>query len=228
MIGRINSYSEMLRRIFWFNVGTGLFCSVLLSFYSPAVERVVKNFGHQIEIEGAQLPALLVLGPLAFALTSRIIVLHNKISDCIGIRERFDTQHIVLPLAAGCGIQDATAVVESMKSQRRKIMSDVFYKYVPNMEKSVINGEYVAAALDAWGWFWCFVEASATLVVAAIFAIFAGTLWLTLFFAVVALMSAGGCFLLMSQCVSAAADEVREILVDDYRKQEIYEALHAL
>ena len=87
IFGQPESYSDMLQRIFYFSVATGLLCTVLLTFGSPHFRAFLDSFDVQADIGPISgLKALYVLIPLAVAVLSRVLKLHDRVSTLLRIR----------------------------------------------------------------------------------------------------------------------------------------------
>ena len=94
------------------------------------------------------------------ALLTRMFQFHDRISDVLGIRRRFDLKNILIPLAKRVG-SDVTEEKELKMAERRdELMHAVFYKYASSRaEKPLVDKHDIEHALNAWSWFWVLVEA---------------------------------------------------------------------
>jgi len=220
MIGQPKNYSNILERIFFSSFIVGLSCSIILGIMSPTIQDFFNNFSFTLKWKIGEnvLPILLFLIPFIVALFSRIIKLHNIISNIFKIRENFDVKHILLPLVRGLNIKISSNVLLKVKENRYTLMRDVFYKYAPDVDKAVINSQFVASALDQWAWFWSFVEPAAILLIAASIAYFTISWQSSLFFLGVMLLFIFIALLIYPSCIRTAQIEVDDILSDSGRK----------
>lgn len=228
MFEQPKTYSDMLSRIFKSTLFIGTICTFILGRYSKEINELITSSTIEWDIGPITLPILSVLIPLIIALFSRIICLHDKISNLFKIREKFDINHILIPLARGVNHKIDNEFYSKTITERHRLMRDTFYKYAPNVDKAVINSQHVATALDRWAWFWCFIEAIPILLVSAVISGLMIGLFLTLFFIIAALMFLAFSYLLHKSCIQATNIEVEDILQDNLRKKQIKEVFHAL
>jgi len=100
-----------------------------------------------------------VLIPLLLALFSRVMKLHDRISDVFRIRHTFDTKFILYPLAEGSGITLTDALKTKIAKNRNKMMYAVFYPYA-SFRDPKIDRQLVQTSADHWGWYWVFLESA--------------------------------------------------------------------
>ena len=154
------SYSGILQRIFLFSITTGIICTFLLANSSPIVNTIIHslktkvNYGPLKNIE-----ILYLLIPLIIALVSRIIKLHDRISDVFRIRATIDTKFILIPLCERSGVALTPRLKKAIKKNRKKYMYKTFYPYASFLNPS-ISKQLVRTAADNWGWFWALLESS--------------------------------------------------------------------
>lgn len=159
IIGQPNDYSDMLKRIFWTTFMSGILCSFILAAASPHMHRFLESLKIEADVPFVKgLKALYVLLPLLFAGVARVIYLHDKISNLFHIRYRFDTRHILYPLAKASGLPLTKEQEKQIRRTRRDAMYAVFYPYA-GFKDPKIDSQLIRNALDAWGWFWVAVEA---------------------------------------------------------------------
>ena len=76
--------------------------------------------------------------------------LHDRLSDILHIRERFDISHILFPLALASGAACTVEQIWKIKRNRQDLMYKVFYKYASSSPgKSQIELHYITLALGA-------------------------------------------------------------------------------
>ena len=130
VIAQPETYSDILERLFITTLITGVVCTGLLANASPDVKVILDSITMQAQLGPVKgLNLLYVAIPALFALFSRIIKLHDKVSDLLGLRRVIDTQWILLPLAAGIGLHLDAAELRQLKQARRDAMYRVFYPY---------------------------------------------------------------------------------------------------
>jgi hypothetical protein len=85
---------------------------------------------------------------------------HDRISDLFGIRRRFDIKNILLPLSQRVGSEITKDKERRIAQHRDELMHAVFYKYASSAaDKPLVDKHDIEHALNAWSWFWVFVEA---------------------------------------------------------------------
>jgi hypothetical protein len=97
---------------------------------------------------------------LAVALLTRAMRLHDRISDVLGIRKRFDRTHILLPLARLVGQNLTSPQRHALVTIQEDLMRDLFYRYASSRaDTPLVDKHEIENALDSWSWFWVWVEA---------------------------------------------------------------------
>ena len=158
IIAQPESYSDMLERIFATTLVTGIMCTLILAGSSPAVKALLDSVKTEAEIGPVKnLKALYVLLPIAIAVISRALRLHDRISDILRIRFDFDTQYILFPMAHLTGHELDRNMRGLIRSARQEAMYKVFYPYAGFADPK-IDKQLVRSALDNWGWFWVCIE----------------------------------------------------------------------
>lgn len=218
IIGQPESYSDILQRVFYCTLITSLVCVCFLSRYSPAFKSFLETLNLKADIGVVKgLKALYVLIPLAIAIVSRFIKLHDKISDLFLIRHGFDINHILLPIAKKVGYDLPSSISDE---KRNNLMYIVFYHYA-GFKDPIIDAQLVRTALDSWGWFWVGVEASLMLFITAII-FMCMSLWTQLLlFLLSSVIIVLICKVLYKSCVRYATAEVNAICNDENRRDEI-------
>jgi hypothetical protein len=110
------------------------------------------------------------------AVLTHMFQFHDRISDVLGIRRRFDRRSILIPLAKRVG-SVVTEDKEAKIAQRRdELMHSVFYKYASSRASNpLVDKHDIEHALNAWCSFWIFVEAIFYVGVGAIIAWWLGS-----------------------------------------------------
>jgi hypothetical protein len=130
----------------------------------------------------------LVVG-LFVAVLTFVFQLHDKISDVLGLRRRFDCKEILIPLAQRVGSNIDEAKKENIIQQRDELMHAVFYKYASSRAESpLVDKHDIEHALNAWSWFWVLVEAVLYFSAGAIIALCTGSPKIALAFGMVSVI----------------------------------------
>jgi hypothetical protein len=221
VIGQPESYSEMLERIFVTTLVTGFLCTVSLAQASPSVHELINRVSANADIGPVKgVKALYVLIPLGIAVIARAILLHDKISDVLRIRRRFDVPHILVPMAGRLGFPLGDSLFERLKTARINAMYAVFYPYA-GFADPAIDRQLVRTALDTWGWFWSALEAVFLIVITGIVFLIIGSWkrWLVTLLILVPLILF--LFYQWSVCKRTASAEVDAILQDGERAEKV-------
>jgi hypothetical protein len=188
LIGQPESYSDILKRIYYATLLTTFACTMIVNAIAPGFFGFLESWDVEIKVGPIEkIKAGLVIIPFAVALPCRMFKLHDRISDLFGIRKRFDLTYVLRPLAKTVGVEDSLDW-KVIQRERDKIMNRVFYAYA-SFNEPKIRKQMVQTAADQWGWFWCCVEPLAVLVLFAIICAFMGTwLWVGVTLVFIALL----------------------------------------
>jgi len=218
----------MLVRVFTCSLITGVICTVALAMGLPWLKQLIESIPGQSEIGPIKgLNVAYVLVPFIVSLVSRVIKLHDRISDIFRIRLKFDTEHILLNLARGAGIGIDQKIRQVLREKRQEAMYRIFYPYA-GFKDPRIDMQLVRSALDNWGWFWAELESSTILLIAIAIAwlikdelvIKACVIWLIILIALMVYH--------WFECRRSAIREVNAILIDNERKKEIQTYLQSI
>lgn len=209
----VKSYSEILTKIATWTFFVSLAVTVVLRLRWPLIDTALGMLSPKIPIAGVELPLGTLAPAFAMALISRVTKLHDRLSDVLGIRRRFDRQEILLPLAAMSGAMLTPAQLERIDAERNNLMGQVYYAYASSdPSKSKIDPHYVTMALDQWSWYWILLEAlfiigcgGAVLYLIGDHIVGGAAAWLVV-------IGLGVLQWIRSSCRGYAADEIREIL----------------
>jgi hypothetical protein len=229
LLGAVQNYPQMLRKISTFSFLFACIAIYILSSQIPSLGSFLKNYKYSINVLNMSLPFGIFIPAFLFALVSRIIKLHNKLSDVFSLRVRFDTSHILLPMAKASGTTNANIDLKKITEKRKKLMKEVFYKYAsstPNM--SVIDTHYVIMAMDQWSWFWIVQEGVFIFIITSLILLFVGKLMTT--FILTAVVAIGLLLLLYIWvgCRKYAEQEIEQILDNPLRMKAIAGVFNAL
>lgn len=220
-------YSEMLLKIAIFTFFSLLGAAYLLNLYSPPISQLLNAWSLKVDVWLVkELPVGWMLTVLLLTIVARVAKLHDRISDVFRIREHFDLDHFLLPLAEGVGMEGEAELRKLLKTNRDEQMYTIVYKYA-GFKEPEIDHQLVLSAFDNWCWYWVILElvtvgflTSLLLVPTAPRA--AGVLVAVMLFLLLP------AHLLMRHLRKLAADQVRAILSDEDRRTKIRESLDAL
>lgn len=225
IFGQPENYSDMLERIFFFTLGTGVICVIWLSISSPTIKDILDSVSTETDIGIIKgIKGLYVLVPLIVAVFSRIIRLHDKISDIFFIRQTFDTKHILIPMAVKCG---SSAQAQAIRKNRVDLMYKVFYPYA-GFKDPVIDAQLVRSALDNWGWYWVLLEAVCLLLLTLVVFLVIDSVTQAFYCLIIALILLALSFCQYRACITSATAELNAILDDDMRRREIRDCFSEL
>jgi hypothetical protein len=137
----------------------------------------------------AAFPTIMNLNPLGFFIAAIVALLfyasqfHNLVAKMLNIRQRFDMGSILLPLAHLVGHSLTNEQLYNLRSQRDRVMGEVFYKYSSSkIEKPLVDPHNIHQALQSWSWFWIAEEGTVIWFAAMVFAYYSGSLVMTFTF----------------------------------------------
>ena len=140
----------------------------LLLRVNPAANslfRRVESWGPIGKLD-AVIPNHLVLNLSGLAIAFGVAILthmfqfHDRISDVLGIRRRFDREAILIPLFQRVGLTITQDKASEIRKHRDELMRAVFYRYASSRAESpLVDKHDIEHALNAWSWFWVCVEA---------------------------------------------------------------------
>lgn len=225
--GSIKSYNDMVGRIAW---STGIVAAFVIGFIQsqvPGVDHIVEGLPSQWEsavpLEGIAISLVAVFGGTVVGLISAALKLHDRISDMFRIRERYDIQEILVPLALGSGVTIGVDRWLGVPARRRQLMKTVFYPYATSRsEGGVVDSHLISMVYDHWFWYWALLEATLIIFLAAVvFAVFQQFFWTAVFLAVVLAAVLVLQRVLRSEFATPTHDQVRDILRNAQRREDI-------
>ncbi len=224
------NYDEMLTKIMTYTFCTSLALVALVAHNWPFLWNFLHPSWLTFDIEPLGLkniPPSYVILAFLISFAARVSKLHNRVSNLLGIRERFDINEILAPLAAGAGVLFDLKLREKCVAQRSQIMPAVFYKYASST-KPVIDEHLIWRALDTWSWFWICIETIVVAAVALIMLISIGQYKIGAWIGIAVFVGTLIATQINRACTSAAHAQVREILTDGQRRNEIGASFRAL
>ena len=219
--GQPADYSEMLQRVFFFSIVTGLICTFLLASASPLIQEIVDSLKTEVDFGPIKsIKAMYILIPGVIALLSRIIKLHDRISDLLWIRMIFDTKFFLYPLCQRAGVPLTEEIKAKLRKTRDDSMYQTVYKYA-GYKKPQIDDQLVRTAADNWGWFWGFVESSFLFIVTTVILAYLHKWDYVIKLLYIILFEIFLMLILSYACIRSARPQVDAILNDTNRKSEI-------
>ena len=126
---RPKNYGEMLNKIGIFTFFVALALTWYLARKVPSISAVLNSEETTFTVASLHVPILYVIASGVVALLFRIFRMHDKISDLFAIRERFDTDKILIPLCEAVGLSVSDGARKVLRAERNLLMDRVFYKY---------------------------------------------------------------------------------------------------
>lgn len=228
IVGQPEDYSEILQRIFYTSVATGFVCTVLLASASPEVRSLIDSISTEADIGPIKkVRVLYAVIPLLIGLLSRMLKLHDKISNVFRIRYLFDTHCLLFPLARGAGPTLTKDLRKKIRQDRENSMSTAFYAFA-GFKKPIIDEQLVRTAADNWGWFWALIESSFLITVTAVVLTYIQK-WDYVFWCLIALLVESVLMLIFClACQRSGRRQVGAILADASRKKTIAKYFRSL
>jgi hypothetical protein len=227
--GTVSDYPSMLNKIALYTFGVSIAATAVLRWQVPAIDTALATMSFHIPIGDISIPLGTVLPAFLVAFVSRIFKLHDKISDLLGIRRRFDVKDILMPLALASGAPLSTEQIKKIKAERNSLMGEVFYKYASSSPgKAVIEQHYITLALDQWSWYWILLEMNTIIIITAIILLSAGKSTFAAILLIITLVLIWVMQGVRVSCSEYALQEVDQILEDGTRKRHVTGAFHAL
>jgi hypothetical protein len=221
--GAVTDRLQMRSKIALFTLLIALAAVWFLRKQLPPLDHVLKAFSIEVDvIGGLSLPLGTLLPALTVAVLSYAFELHDKLSDLLGIRQRFDVNKILLPMAMEVGVDFSGCRGRLLITNRRSLMRRTFYRYVSgDPTQSTIDTHYVHQALDAWAWYWIFLEGAIIAAITALFLLIEGKLKATFLAAGAGVVFIVLVVLMRPTCARRARDEIDAILDDENRKKYV-------
>ena len=223
----VSNYEQMLGKIafyFWVACSVSLLVLIPMLPWLAPVERVARNIGGSfataVGAPWVAVPALLIAAVLAVIAHS--VKLHDRISNSFHIRERFDLDCILWPLALRCGVTITSTQAERVRVSRNKVMHECFYKYASSTAPdAVVSKHDIQQALTSWSWIWVSLEARIVFWVSALLCAFEGKFQVAFWFSVAALVCAALSTIFEAETRKYAVSQIDQIAADNARKTHI-------
>lgn len=102
-LATVSDYPSMLNKIAVFTFFVSLLAAGIITWQVPALKNMLPSLAVKIPETDLEVPVTILLAALVFALISRVVKLHDRLSDLFGIRKRFDVLEILVPMAFAAG-----------------------------------------------------------------------------------------------------------------------------
>lgn len=229
------NYDQVIRKI----AGATFWVTYIATFILRGIPSIDQAL-HDLEtygklgtlVESSQIlnfnPAGFVIA-VAFALSSHLFQLHDRLSDAFGIRRNFDHDSILIPLATLVGAHLTDAQIEKLRNQRHSLMRQVFYKYASSSAQApLVDRHDIEHALAAWSWFWILLEATVVLCLSGITAGFFGAFGQVFGFFATALLFAICAWSMFGRLERRARAEIETIAASEQARLEVRSVFDAL
>ena len=205
----------------------------LITFLGNQIPELSKFFskGSVIEIWIFNVTMRQVIFAAIVTFVSKTVKLHDKLSDVLEIRSRFEIKHIIIPMAKLLNLEISEENLKKLKIKKNRddVMYGNFYKNAASdPAKTVIDRHLVTLALDQWFSFWIILKTMFFLLISGFILLFYGIF----FYIVVGIVIEVLLLLLLKisyrMSIRLALIQVKLILDDDMRKNKIKNNLIAL
>ncbi|MCA9230963.1 MAG: hypothetical protein KDA57_09945 [Planctomycetales bacterium] len=224
----VTNHDSKLSRIFWFTSVSSVVALWLLRENIEPIDMALKTIDDKLGAsEKLPLSAGYLLPAVAVGVISRIFRVHDRISDLLGIRERFDVDVIIAELATRIGIDLANVSDDELVRLRGPIMGKAFYQFTGSKNPQ-IDEHLIHQALDWWSWLWVVLEASLVFALTGLTLVSFGVYGLGIAMTFGPLAAAALTIpIIWSQCRRYAIAQVAAILSNPDRASEVLDVLQA-
>lgn len=213
----------MLNKLAIINTATSFLVILFLSTKIPEIKEL-QGFNIEAEVFGMKIQLGYLVASIIIAATTRIIKLHDKISDILRLRASYDWNYIIKPLAEECGTN-----IKKRKAlnERPHIMGNIFYRYTSRaVQPPIVEQDIIDLMMDQLSWSWALLETAFILLVS--------TLTLTLYGedaylpAIVTAVLFTFSLITLRSCKKYTKKEIDSIIADQSRKADIKGFINAL
>jgi hypothetical protein len=220
-------YSTPLNKIATGTFLASLGAVVLIGWRASHVHRLLTSIPVLVTIGDWSVPLVGVVIALAITLLTRRLRWHDRISDALGIRERFDVTVILLPLAVGLGVRLGPRAFERLRANRRRLMTSAFYQYTEGTSP-ILTPKSVTAAMDRWSWFWILFEGEVITAATAVILLVFGDFGLAALLFVAVLGAMPLLYIIRRQCDRYAQAQVDALLTNPRACQAVLQEFIAI
>lgn len=162
------------------------------------------------------------VGVVILTILFRVVKLHDRISDVLGIRKRYDYENIILPLYLGVNGPNAIRPdPEKVHLSRARIMRASFYRYTNGKDPLSIDSHFVEMAWESLALYWGITEAIFIQLILALAMTISGALRLGFYFGLLVTVLGALYLLAERHCIRQTSQEVGEILASPDRRNQI-------
>lgn len=229
----VSNYADMLTKLAWF---IGINCLVSFSVIAnhwPALSATTDQINAMIgdfsvPNLGIQLSFSIIVA-IAVALFSHAIRLHDRISDILNIRSRFDIDHVIIPSIALSGANISAAQFERINGSRKHLMKVIFYRYNSSGDgdAAVVSSHTRKEALTSWSWYWVALETIFVQTITAVICFLLGAVGTSTIILGICILIVLFMNYLMGEVRRYAFAQVLEIVADAQRRDSIAKEISA-
>lgn len=164
LFARPNNYAEMLQKLAGFTFWEATILIYILR-QNPKFDRLLEDSFLNLlpsealpeELRWIHAPTIII--SLFIAFSFYYFQIHDQIQKPFKIRERFDTNHIFVPLARLIGINPSESKILNFKLNRNTTMRQIFYRFASSTkDNTVVDKHDIHQALWRWSNFWALEE----------------------------------------------------------------------
>jgi hypothetical protein len=224
------NYTEMIQKISKSTFFVLIIMLYVLSQINNEFSEFLKSisFGGIYEFAGIKINLATLYLPLVMGVFEHMFKIHDKLSDLLGIRRKYDRNIIVAEFLKTA--KNTISIKSVTGKQVRSIMSSAFYRYASSTNP-IIDRHYILLALNEWCWFWIVLDTTLLLVCVSIPFLVSSFNASSVVFILITLGTLSLLMLLiLLQVKSYTLHEIEAILSDDDRKKiiigDVESALH--
>jgi len=222
-------YPEMLPKIWSVVFVAALAATWLIASLVPSVGEFMRATPLTIKVFDNDVAVAYLVVAIVVSAVFHMVRLHDRVSDLLDVRLRFDVDHILVPLADGVGVSANDDFRLRLRAKRDDLMYGCFYRYASSTKAdSAVDKHLIQMALGAWQWFWILAEVDVLVLVCLVVAV---AVWNPGWVVALALSLVASAFLFVviwRRCARYANREVRDILATEDRRSAIRAQLSAV
>jgi hypothetical protein len=166
---------------------------------------------------------------IIIAMLTHTFHFHDRISDTLGIRRRFDCKNILIPLCKRVGSAFTKEKEAKIAQHRDALMHAVFYKYASSRAaQPLVDKHDIEHALNAWSWLWVYFEGVFYFGVGTIIAWWLSSRDLAVVFAVVSVALLMLAFAQRARLASYTRPQIETIAADPTASYDVKKTFDAL
>lgn len=223
------NYSEMIEKISKSVFAISFFTLYILSCANSDFDELLLSlsFGTKYDMFGLTINLSIIYIPLIMGLAEHIFKIHDRLSDILRIRKRYDRKYIAYEILKSAGYK--VDKLNCSDNVIATITKKTFYEYASSTSPK-IDVHYIHLALNEWCWYWITLDTVALIIVICFIFLVAKFSWLNLLLAVWIFVFISLIMYLMRVTIrSYTKNEIQVIISDTERMQDIQKEIkHAL